>query len=543
MVPAGSHRSRRSPTLAERCSSPATRSSTAATPTTATTSRRAGELAQRGHPLRRRRHERRRVRPRARLLPDDRRRGRGRRAARADLRARSRRASAPPSAHPAATGDPAPDEQGYLHCGPDGAGHFVKMVHNGIEYGLMAAYAEGLNILHERRRRPRQRDGGRRDRAARPPRVLPVRHRHRRGRRGVAARQRGRVVAARPHRGRAARVARPRRVLRPRVATRARAAGRDRGRDRRGRARAGAHDRAVRPLQLAGRRPTSPTSCCRRCASSSAATTSSPGAAERGKLHLRPPSSRRNGRAREEPAHGHRTRIRHRPDRVDPGRRRRVPARPHLQDDPERAPAPARPGLRRPRGCALRPARRPCCAPCRRSSTTAASPAPATCRSCPSTRASSTRPARRSPRTRTTSTRRSIVELADRGRLQRRRDDARACSGLAARRYAHRIPFLLKLNHNEFLTYPNAYDQIMFASVQQAREHGLRRGRRDDLLRLGGVQAPDPGGHRRLRGRARAGHGDGALVLPAQLRLRRPRTAARTTTSPPTSPARPTTWA
>jgi 6-phosphogluconate dehydrogenase len=39
-------------------------------------------------------------------------------------------------------------EQGFLHCGPQGAGHFVKMVHNGIEYGLMAAYAEGLNILH-----------------------------------------------------------------------------------------------------------------------------------------------------------------------------------------------------------------------------------------------------------------------------------------------------------------------------------------------------------------------------------------------------------
>jgi 6-phosphogluconate dehydrogenase len=38
-------------------------------------------------------------------------------------------------------------EQGYLHCGPNGAGHFVKMVHNGIEYGLMAAYAEGINIL------------------------------------------------------------------------------------------------------------------------------------------------------------------------------------------------------------------------------------------------------------------------------------------------------------------------------------------------------------------------------------------------------------
>ncbi len=45
------------------------------------------------------------------------------------------------------TGNPSASEQGYLHCGPHGAGHFVKMVHNGIEYALMAAYAEGLNIL------------------------------------------------------------------------------------------------------------------------------------------------------------------------------------------------------------------------------------------------------------------------------------------------------------------------------------------------------------------------------------------------------------
>jgi 6-phosphogluconate dehydrogenase len=44
-------------------------------------------------------------------------------------------------------GSPSPSELGYLHCGPVGAGHFVKMIHNGIEYGLMAAYAEGLNIL------------------------------------------------------------------------------------------------------------------------------------------------------------------------------------------------------------------------------------------------------------------------------------------------------------------------------------------------------------------------------------------------------------
>jgi 6-phosphogluconate dehydrogenase len=48
---------------------------------------------------------------------------------------------------PGRDGDVAPEEQGWLHCGPSGAGHFVKMVHNGIEYGLMQAYAEGLNIL------------------------------------------------------------------------------------------------------------------------------------------------------------------------------------------------------------------------------------------------------------------------------------------------------------------------------------------------------------------------------------------------------------
>jgi 6-phosphogluconate dehydrogenase len=55
-------------------------------------------------------------------------------------------ASAPRT--PGREGEPSTAEQGYLHCGPAGAGHFVKMVHNGIEYGIMAAYAEGFNILH-----------------------------------------------------------------------------------------------------------------------------------------------------------------------------------------------------------------------------------------------------------------------------------------------------------------------------------------------------------------------------------------------------------
>jgi 6-phosphogluconate dehydrogenase len=57
------------------------------------------------------------------------------------------------------SGDPSPSEQGYLHCGPNGAGHFVKMVHNGIEYGLMASYAEGLNILRNADAGTRQQEG------------------------------------------------------------------------------------------------------------------------------------------------------------------------------------------------------------------------------------------------------------------------------------------------------------------------------------------------------------------------------------------------
>jgi 6-phosphogluconate dehydrogenase len=61
---------------------------------------------------------------------------------------------------PGRTGEPAPEERGYLHCGQVGAGHFVKMVHNGIEYGMMASLAEGLNILHgaDAGLRPRDQD-------------------------------------------------------------------------------------------------------------------------------------------------------------------------------------------------------------------------------------------------------------------------------------------------------------------------------------------------------------------------------------------------
>ncbi|WGZ93147.1 MAG: decarboxylating 6-phosphogluconate dehydrogenase [Candidatus Thiothrix putei] len=69
---------------------------------------------------------------------------------------------------PGKQGQPSPAEQGYLHCGQHGAGHFVKMVHNGIEYGLMAALAEGLNILHAA-------NAGQRDHAA-DAETAPMRH-------------------------------------------------------------------------------------------------------------------------------------------------------------------------------------------------------------------------------------------------------------------------------------------------------------------------------------------------------------------------------
>ena len=110
--------------------------------------RRAKELAAQADPLRRRRHQRRRVGPGARLLHDDRRRDRSGQAPRSDFRdAGAGRRRYPAHAGREKIGGTA--EQGYLHCGPNGAGHFVKMVHNGIEYGMMAAYAEGLGVLRD----------------------------------------------------------------------------------------------------------------------------------------------------------------------------------------------------------------------------------------------------------------------------------------------------------------------------------------------------------------------------------------------------------
>ncbi len=151
---------------------------------------------------------------------------------------------------PGRSGDPSPSENGYLHCGPNGAGHFVKMVHNGIEYGIMAAYAEGLNILNNAERGQGRAGGRRRDRAARGARVLPVRPRPAGGGRGLAARQRDRLLAARPDRRRDAGIGRPLRLRRPRLGLRRGSLDLDR-RDRRGGAGAGPDDGALRALLLA----------------------------------------------------------------------------------------------------------------------------------------------------------------------------------------------------------------------------------------------------------------------------------------------------
>ena len=126
-------------------------------------------------PLRRRGNQRRRVGAGARLLHDDRRRNRSGAAPgpdiqRAGARARQHPAHAGPRSSPGGTAG-----AGYLHCGPNGAGHFVKMVHNGIEYGMMAAYAEGIGRVARRQCREAATCRRRGDHAAAPSRALSVR--------------------------------------------------------------------------------------------------------------------------------------------------------------------------------------------------------------------------------------------------------------------------------------------------------------------------------------------------------------------------------
>ena len=120
----------------------------------------------------------------------------------------------------------------------------------------------------------------------------------------------------------------------------------------------------------------------------------------------------------------------------------------------------------------------------------------------------------------------------DRGRLQRASPRPSACSARCRGSYAHKIPFIVKINHNELLTYPNKFSQILFAQRRAGVGHGRGGGRRDDLLRLRGRRPRDRRDRRGLRTRARAGHGHDPLVLPAQ--QRRSRRTASTTTPPPT---------
>ena len=172
---------------------------------------------------------------------------------------------------PGRKGDPSPEEQGWLHCGPSGAGHFVKMVHNGIEYGLMQAYAEGLNVLEHADVGQARAGDGRRDDAAARPRPLQVRPRHRGRHRALAARLGDLLVAARPDRGGVARDATSSTSTRATSATPARDAGRCRPRSRK------AYPRRCSPPRCStgsppAARPTSATASSPRCARASAAT-------------------------------------------------------------------------------------------------------------------------------------------------------------------------------------------------------------------------------------------------------------------------------
>ena len=213
--------------------------------------RRAKELAAKRHPLRGRRHQRRRLGPGARLLHDDRRRDAA--VQRLDPIFKT---LAPGPGDIARTpgreklGGTA--EQGYLHCGPNGAGHFVKMVHNGIEYGIMAAYAEGLGIL-------RHANVGKQQHAIdaeTTPLRDPEHYQYDLNLRDIAeVWRRGSVIASWLLDLTAAALAegsRTREIRGPGLGFGRRALD-DQGRDRRGRAGAGAFDRALRALQLARR--------------------------------------------------------------------------------------------------------------------------------------------------------------------------------------------------------------------------------------------------------------------------------------------------
>ena len=101
-----------------------------------------------------------------------------------------------------------------------------------------------------------------------------------------------------------------------------------------------------------------------------------------------------------------------------------------------------------------------------------------------------------------------------------------------ARKYAHKIPFIVKINHNELLTYPNNFDQIMFGSVEQAFDMGAVGRRRDHLFRLGRIPPRRSGSVAR---RSPQAHELGmATVLWCYLRNSAFKTRTRITTSRPT---------
>ena len=108
-------------------------------------------------------------------------------------------------------------EEGYLHCGPSGGGHFVKMVHNGIEYGMMAAYAEGLNILKHANVGKLDHETDAETTPLRYPEHYQYDFNLGRRHRSVAPRQRSRLVAARSDRHLPAGAAHAGTLLRPRV--------------------------------------------------------------------------------------------------------------------------------------------------------------------------------------------------------------------------------------------------------------------------------------------------------------------------------------
>ena len=212
--------------------------------------RRGRELAERGIALRRRRHIGRRLGPGARLLPDDRRRRGGGGPARPDLRGAGARAPAISRARRGAKAAIRAPSAATSTAGPAGAGHFVKMVHNGIEYGLMQAYAEGFDILRNASR----------------PEALPEDERFdarpRRHRRGLAARQRRLLLAARPLGRGAGRGHRPVALLGRGAGQRRRALD-DRGGHRGGRPSADVLSAALYARFRSRRGAPSATSCCR----------------------------------------------------------------------------------------------------------------------------------------------------------------------------------------------------------------------------------------------------------------------------------------